>query len=139
MRAYVSAKFSGLDNQETIEELCSAVERAGFSVTCTIRDFDDYGQEERDTSELTTFIFDSIEHADVVFLDMTDKGVGLGIEAGYASAFSKPIVALLADDAELSPTLQPLVKHIIHYEGFHDLTEQLASARTQLAEEVPHD
>ncbi len=139
MKAYVSAKFAGTDNQETVEELCSAVERAGFSVTCTIRDFDDYGQEERDPSELTTFIFDSIEHADVVFLDMTDKGVGLGIEAGYASAFGKPIIALLADDGELSPTLAPLVKQTISYAGFRDLAEQLTNARSQLSQEVDNE
>jgi len=135
MNAYVSAKFAGTDNQETIESLCSAIERAGYAVTCTIRDFDDFGQDERNGDELTTFIFDSLEHADIVLLDMTDKGVGLGIEAGYASAFDKPIVALLADEVGLSPTLQPLVTHVIHYQGFHDLTEQLTALRSTIGQE----
>src|SRR3990167_3151457 len=119
MNAYLSIKFAGDDNQEIVEGLCSAVERAGFEVTCTNRDYDDYGRAEPPEQGLTDFMFDGIDQASVVLLDATDKGVGIGIEAGYAAAQHKPIVVLHSEAAvELSPTLAELATQVITYHGF---------------------
>lgn len=133
MNAYVSAKFEGDDNREIVEGLCTAAQRAGFVVTCTNRDYDDFGTAEAPDEQLTDFMFAGIEDADVVLLDLTDKGVGLGIEAGYATALRKPVVALYADGAEPSTTLNELATRTITYHGFADLTDQLTSLKATLS------
>ena len=132
MNAYLSTKFEGDDNREVVESLCTAAERAGFLVTCTNRDYDEYGLRDAPDERLTDFIFAGIEDADVVILDLTDKGVGLGIEAGYAVAVQKPLVVLYAEGAEHSPTLDELATQTIHYHGFPDLTDQLTTLKATL-------
>lgn len=135
MNAYVSAKFEGDDNEETVNALCTAVERAGFLVHCTNRDFDDFGRQERELEELIPYIEDAIERTDVVILDLTDKGVGLGVEAGFAAALQKPIVAVLHEDADPPTTIQLLAKRIVTYQGFEDLTHQLSNLKSLLLEQ----
>lgn len=132
MNAYLSAKFEGDDNEEVVEQLCTAAERAGFTVTCTNRDYDDYGREEGD-EPLTDFMFEGIERANVVLLEVTDRGVGQGIEAGYAVANQIPVIVLAAKDADISPTLQQLANQIIEYHGFEDLTQQLGALKSSLS------
>ena len=135
MQAYVSVKYEGNDNEETVQALCTAVERSGFEVHCTNRDFDDFGRTERDKEELIPFMQDAIEQADVLLLDVTDKGVGLGFEAGYATALHKPIVALVHDNAEVPTTIEALARQIISYQGFDDLTTQLSNVKSSLRKE----
>lgn len=127
MNAYLSTKYEGEDNEEVVASLCNAASRAGFSVTCTNRDFDDFGRDERDPDERLAFMFDAIEHADVVVLDVTEKGMGLGVEAGYAAALGKPVYAIANEDAELSPTIEVLAERVIRFDSYPDLTEQLAT------------
>ncbi|MBI4185575.1 hypothetical protein HY524_00815 [Candidatus Berkelbacteria bacterium] len=130
MKAYVSAKFAGDDNEETIEHLCQAAERAGFTVTCTIRDYDDFGRDGDQVEPLVEYIFAKIEEAEIVLIDVTDKGMGLGVEAGYAVANDKPVVLLVTHDADVSPIMEKLALRIIPYQGFEDLTQQLSALRT---------
>ncbi len=131
MHAYLSVKFEGDDNQELIEQLCTAAERAGLTVACTNRDYDDYGR--RESSEpLTAFMFEGIERADLVLLEVTDRGIGQGIEAGYAAANQVPVILLATSDADLSPTLRDLATEIIEYHGFEDLTQQLGALKSSL-------
>ncbi|MBI4032442.1 hypothetical protein HY374_01920 [Candidatus Berkelbacteria bacterium] len=136
MRAYLSIKYEGDDNEETVQSLCTAAERAGFLVSCTNRDFDDFGRNDRDPEELMPFMQDAIEQADVLLLDLTDKGVGLGVEAGYGAALGKPIVALAHEDAEIPTTIEALARRVIRYQGFDDLTEQLGSVKRTLGKEA---
>lgn len=131
MHAYLSVKFEGDDNEEVIEQLTTAAERAGFTVTCTNRDYDDYGR--LDNSEpLTAFMFEGIERADLALLEVTDRGIGQGIEAGYAAANQIPVVLLVTNDADISPTLRDVATQIIEYHGFEDLTEQLSALKSSL-------
>lgn len=135
MHAYVSAKYEGDVNEETVRALCTAAERAGFLVSCTNRDFDDFGRTDRDAQELIPFMQDAIERADVLLLDLTDKGVGLGVEAGYATALGKPVVVLVHEDADVPGTLAGLSQTIIHYQSFDDLTRQLGGVKAKLNKE----
>lgn len=48
-------------------------------------------------------------------LEMSEKGVGLGIEAGYAVATNKPLIVLIRHDLELSNTLQGIADAVITY------------------------
>lgn len=133
MNAYLSAKFAGDDNEEIIANLITAAERAGFDVTCTIRDYDDYGRGAPPDEPLIEYIFAAIEHANVVLLDVTDKGVGLGIEAGYAAANDIPVVLLASHDADISTTMEQLATHILQYHGFEDLTQQLSALKSTIS------
>ncbi len=50
-----------------------------------------------------------------VILEMTEKGVGLGIEAGYAVAKGKPVIVLIKEKQKLSNTMQGIANVVIRY------------------------
>lgn len=127
MNAYLSTKFEGDENEEIVNSLCAATTRAGFTVTCTNRDFDNFGRDDGDPGERLAFMFDAIEHCDLVILDVTEKGMGLGVEAGYAAALGKPVYAIVHEDADVSPTITILAERIIRFDSYTNLTEQLSA------------
>jgi 2'-deoxynucleoside 5'-phosphate N-hydrolase len=59
--------------------------------------------------------FFEIDHSDIVILEMSEKGVGLGIEAGYAFAKGKPVFVLIKKGKELSNTMQGVASRVISY------------------------
>ena len=54
-------------------------------------------------------------------VDLTEKGVGLGIEAGYAYAKKTPIVVIAKRGSDISTTLQGISQKQFLYEKFEDL------------------
>jgi nucleoside 2-deoxyribosyltransferase len=59
--------------------------------------------------------FDEIDKSDFVIMEMTEKGVGLGIEAGYAIAKGKPVIVLTKEKQKLSNTMQGIANVVIQY------------------------
>ena len=60
--------------------------------------------------------FDEIEACDLLLVEFSEKGVGLGIEAGYAAARGRPVVVLAPEGVEISTTLQGISRRVIRYE-----------------------
>ncbi len=52
---------------------------------------------------------------------MTEKGVGLGIEAGYAYAKGIPIITIAERGSDISETLKGISKEIFFYDNIEDL------------------
>jgi len=57
----------------------------------------------------------------VVLVDLTEKGVGLGIEAGYAYANGIPIVTIAQTGADISETLRGIASTVFFYTDYTDL------------------
>ena len=55
-------------------------------------------------------------------VDLTEKGVGLGIEAGYAYAKGIPIAVIAKKGSDISATLQGISQQLFLYDEFDDLT-----------------
>ncbi len=135
MNAYLSIKYQGEDNEEVVRELVTAAERAGFSVTASVRDFDDFGRQEQPPEQLLPFMTNSIEHADVLLIDGTEKGVGIGFEAGYAAANQIPIVVLTYQQSDISPILELAAFAVISFDGYEQLFQALQQVKRRLQEE----
>ncbi|WP_158963076.1 nucleoside 2-deoxyribosyltransferase [Myroides fluvii] len=66
-----------------------------------------------------------IENSVLLLAETTDKGIGIGIEAGYAKALKKPVVYLRKQSAAHSTTLAGLSDYQIVYQDTDDLARQL--------------
>jgi 2'-deoxynucleoside 5'-phosphate N-hydrolase len=66
-----------------------------------------------------------IRSSDVLLLEFSEKGVGLGIEAGFAHASGKRIVVIAKTGSEISDTLAGISSEIHFYDAETDL-EQIA-------------
>lgn len=65
--------------------------------------------------------FDSIDTCNLVIIDLTEKGVGLGIEAGYAYAKGIPIITIAKNGSDISETLEGISNKVLFYNKIEDL------------------
>ena len=122
MKAYISIKYrEDSSNKECVENISSALERNGFETVCITRDFEKWGQVQLSPHELMQRAFAEIDSSNLLVVDSTEKGVGLGIEAGYAYAKQIPIVVIARAGSDISTTLQGIAKNLFLYDEFEDL------------------
>jgi len=122
MKAYLSIKYH-LDNRnrKAIESISQILTTCGFETICMQRDIEHWGAVTLAPHELMTTTFDAIRSCHILVVDLTEKGVGLGIEAGYAYAHSIPVFTIAPEGADISATLQGLSSAIAFYRTTEDL------------------
>ncbi len=97
-RLYFGIKFyEDNRNKDLINILIAALRRDGIEPICMASDVEEWGAVQPPPKELMQRTFREIDASDLVVLEMSEKGVGLGIEAGYAVAKRKPLVVLIKE------------------------------------------
>jgi len=106
MRIFLSVKYhEDMSNRPFVEALTGALEQDGHETLLVVRDLEEWGARGFTTQALMAATFQMIDSADCLLAEQSEKGTGLGIEAGYAYARGIPVVALAREGCELSPTL----------------------------------
>ncbi len=132
MRAYIAIKYhADHSNRERIEGISSMLERLGFETTCITRDLEKWGEVQLDPGTLMQRTFREIDACDVVIVDLTEKGVGVGIEAGYAFAQRIPIVTIAQTGSDTSETLRGISQEILLYDHYDDLDRLFSEIEDQ--------
>jgi len=67
--------------------------------------------------------FHEIDKSDVIIVELSEKGVGLGIEAGYAYAKGIPIITIARSGSDISQTLRGISQDIFFYESYTQLKQ----------------
>ena len=121
MKIFLSIKYHvDHSNREFIESILAVLERCGHNATCIVRDVEHWGAIQFDAVELMCRTFAAIAVSDLVVVDLTEKGVGVGIEAGYAHAKQIPIVTIAPRGADVSTTLQGISRAVLLYDDLND-------------------
>ena len=124
MKAYISIKYrEDNSNKDCIQKISSALEQNGFETVCIARVIEKWGQVELSPQELMRRTFAEIDSSNLLVVDLTEKGVGLGIEAGYAYAKQIPIVVIARKGSDISTTLQGIAGKLFLYDEFEDLNQ----------------
>jgi len=114
--AYLGIKYyEDNRNRDEIDSLAAVLKNDGIETICIARDVEKWGDVQLSSQELMKTTFEEIDKSDLVVLEMTEKGVGLGIEAGYAAAKGKPLVVLAKDEQKLSNTVRGIADIVIIY------------------------
>ena len=128
MRAYLAHKFySDGRNRNLVESIADSLEKEGIETFVMARDFEDWGKNEFSSSKLMELSFRQIEDCDFLIVEFSEKGVGLGIESGYAYAKDKPIFIIAKKDSEISLTLRGIANKIIFYNNPEDVGHKIKS------------
>jgi len=92
MKIFISIKYhADHHNRTLIEGIAHALEKHGHETACIMRDVERWGEYKFDPTELMQLTFECIRQCDGVLVELSEKWVGIGIEAGYACALGKPI------------------------------------------------
>jgi len=122
MRTYLGAKYHSDDrNRGTIESISAVLTICGFQTYCVRRDLEVWGAVALSPQELMTKTFEAIRTCELTVIDLTEKGVGLGIEAGYAYAHAIPIITIAQEGSDVSGTLRGISRAVYLYKKPADL------------------
>ena len=69
--------------------------------------------------------FSDIDQSDILIAETSDKGIGIGVEVGYAKAKGKPVIYLRQAGAEHSTTVSGASDFQVIYTGVTNLQQQL--------------
>ena len=121
-QAYLAIKYHADNaNHNRIEGISTALAAYGIRTLCIARDVEQWGAVHFDAHTLMQKSFDAIDACDLVVVDLTEKGVGIGIEAGYAHARGIPIVTIAQAGSDISETLRGISDAVYFYETYGDL------------------
>ena len=74
----------------------------------------------------------SIDNCDLLIAETNDKGIGIGIEVGYAKAKDKPVIYLRNQDADHSTTVSGISDFQIVYKDVAELKRMLNDVLSKL-------
>ncbi|KIW97527.1 uncharacterized protein Z519_01111 [Cladophialophora bantiana CBS 173.52] len=124
MLAYIGIKFHPDDrNRHVIEQLSDLLTSCGFETICVRRDIEKWGVISLSPRELMRETFVIIRSCQLVVIELSEKGVGLGIESGYAFAHAIPVITIARDGSDISDTLRGISEAVYVYENMADLRE----------------
>lgn len=122
MKAYIGIKYhENYSNRIIVDKISSILEEKGYETICIARDIVREGQTKYTPHELMALTFEKIRICDLVIIDLTEKGVGLGIEAGYAYAKGIPVITIAKNGADVSETLVGISKEVIFYDSLENI------------------
>ena len=121
-QAYLGIKFhEDQRNRPLIEMITNALTKAGWTTQVIVRDLEEWGAVQFEPQTLMARTFAVIEASDIAVIDLTEKGVGLGIEAGYAFSKGIPVFTIARDGSDISTTLRGISQEVCFYRNEHDL------------------
>ncbi len=122
MNIYLAIKYHADNaNRPLIEAISDLLAAQGHTTRCIARDVEQWGALQLAPAALMHRSFQAIEWSDLMLVELSEKGVGVGIEAGYAHALAKPIIVIAPPAADLSTTLQGIAATLFRYTNIDDL------------------
>src|SRR5665648_104487 len=133
MKAYIGIKYHhDCRNRLVIEKISSILESVGYETSCIIRDKEKWGAVTVSLKELMESAFKEIDSCNIVVVDISEKGVGLGIESRYAYAKGIPVFIIAKKGSEISNTMVGISKQILIYERLTDIETMFSVSYTHL-------
>lgn len=128
MKAYIAIKhYSDFKNREVVDSISLALESQGYETICFIRDFEGGGTIHYDEDVMMKMVFEKISECDLFVVDISEKGVGLGIASGYAYAKGIPVVAVAKTGSDIPTTLKGISREVLFYDGVEDIKNVLSA------------
>lgn len=116
MKAYLAVKYHpDQRNRERIERVCGALEAAGIESACVVRDLECWGLVRFTPADLMRKSLELLDTCDLLVVELSEKGVGIGIEAGYAYAKGIPVITVAQAGADISDTLRGISRGVFTY------------------------
>jgi len=109
--------------------ILGALEKTGFKTTCLFRDLEDWGRITFDAKILMEKAFQAIKENDLFVCDITEKGVGTGIEASYAHSNKIPVIVIAQKGTVLPETIKGISTKIYYYENQADLIKSFEEVK----------
>jgi 2'-deoxynucleoside 5'-phosphate N-hydrolase len=130
MRAYISVSFSRRNFiDKEINAIVDALKELNISSFVFV---DNYKFDLAQEKQMMKQAMADIDACDILIAETSDKGIGIGIEAGYAKAKGKKVIYLRQKDTEHSTTVSGISDYKIIYTNIPDLQQQLSDTVNEI-------
>lgn len=131
MKAYISVSFS---NRKSFDREITAITDTlnGLNISSTVF-VDSYKFDMNQERQMMEQAMADIDNCNILIAETSYKGIGIGIEAGYAKAKGKTVIYLRQRDKEHSTTVSGISDYKIVYTDTTDLKQQLAEALDKIS------
>ena len=126
LHSFFALKFhDGEEDRAKVEAIEKALNKAGITITLMARDVEKWGKATIPEGKtlMTDYAFPAMQQCDCNIIEFSEKGVGLGINAGYCYAIHKPIFVIAKTGSDISTTISNLAAKVIFYDSPDDLIE----------------
>ena len=122
MKIYLATKHrEDHSNRPLIDAISAVLASKGIACVNMARDHERWGECHFSPKELMPLTFREIDDSRAVIVEFSEKGVVLGIEAGYAFAKNIPVIVIAPEKADISSTLRGIAKDVITYSSPREL------------------
>ena len=123
MQAYISISFSKRKELEKeVQAIKNALQKCGVSGFVFV---DEYQFSAKQEKKMMQNAIEDIEKSAILIAETSEKGIGIGIEVGYAKAKNIPVIYVRNSSSEHSTTVSGIADFKIIYENVIDLEEKL--------------
>lgn len=123
MTAYIAVSFR---ERKLVEREVAAIESTLKNVAIDPFVFvDRYHFDPAHEKAMMQQAMDDLDRCDLLIAEVSDKGIGIGIEVGYAKAKNKPVIYIRNNSAKHSTTVSGISDYQIIYQDVDDLKAQL--------------
>jgi nucleoside 2-deoxyribosyltransferase len=133
MKAYISVSLS---KRKSLDQEITAIANTlkGFGISSFVF-VDQYKFDVTQERLMMEQAMVAIDHCDILIAETSDKGIGIGVEAGYAKAKGKTVIYLRQQDSEHSTTIAGISDYQIIYLDTEDLQQQLGAVVNKMLRE----
>jgi 2'-deoxynucleoside 5'-phosphate N-hydrolase len=137
MKSYIGIKYyKDFRNKQIVDKITSVCKNNNIKTLCIIRDVENNGMIELTPIKLMKITFDEIDKCEFIIIEFSEKGVGLGIEAGYAYAKNIPIILIAKINSDISDTMKGIAKIIIFYDDINNIEHVLDQEIKRLFDDI---
>lgn len=117
-------------NKDLILSISNTCKTIGLECICIAQHVEKWGEDSFPPNELMQISFETIRQSEFVLIEFSEKGVGIGIEAGYAFALNLPIYVIHPPHVDVSETLKGIATAIYMYDSVDTLLPVLSQIKT---------
>jgi nucleoside 2-deoxyribosyltransferase len=130
MRAYIAVSYS--KRKLVDKEITLIIETLNTFDISSFVFVDKYKFNTSQEKQMMLQVMKDIENCDILIAETSEKGIGIGIEVGYAKAKGKILIYLRHQNAEHSTTVSGISDFQIIYSNNKDLQIKLMNIASQL-------
>ncbi|PID34995.1 MAG: hypothetical protein CR971_00315 [candidate division SR1 bacterium] len=126
INAFVALKFyAGEHSKQLVDGLSLALENAGMSTFVAVRDIEKYGTVEGLDMEhfMPRYSFPALLNAQLLVLEYSESGAGLGMCAGFAYSNNIPVYIVAKKGSKISTTVNSVAEEVFFYEDIAEITD----------------
>ena len=126
MKIFLGIKyFDDYRNRKLIEKLVFLLKKNSHKTYCTICDYQKWGAKKINYRNLMRRAYQEIISSDIVIIECSNKGVGLGVEAGIAFSSHIPVIAIIRGKKNIPESISGIAVKIFRYHRIEELSRSL--------------